>query len=111
MIEPQFVFRAGGHRRSAFAQGEQGIVGRRFFQKGGQRRTHHVHALSIGDANVMRHVAFRDYLRSHPKVAEEYATLKKISAATSGKNIERYIQGKLDFVKETEKLALAWSGK
>lgn len=90
------------------AQGELGISGRRFFQKGGDCRSHHVHAFSVGDSNVLRHIAFRDYLRNHPKIAEEYATIKRVAAATSENYIDRYLQGKEEFVKEHEKLALAW---
>ena len=58
-------------------KGEFGIPGRRYFQKGGDERTHHVHAFVSGDSNVTRHIAFSDYLRANPAVSKEYADLKK----------------------------------
>ena len=60
--------------------GEFGISGRRYFQKGSDEHTHHVHAFSQGDSNVTRHVAFRDYLRANPETAREYGELKKTVA-------------------------------
>jgi GrpB-like predicted nucleotidyltransferase (UPF0157 family) len=88
------------------AKGEFGIPGRRYFQKGGDRRTHQVHAFKQGDPNTVRHLAFRDYLRANPKVAEEYAVLKKRIAATCDNDIDRYCHGKDDFVKRHQAIAL-----
>ena len=48
-------------------KGENGIAGRRYFQKGGDHRTHHVHMYAWGHSEIKRHLAFRDYLRAHPK--------------------------------------------
>jgi GrpB-like predicted nucleotidyltransferase (UPF0157 family) len=91
------------------AQGELGVAGRRFFQKGGDNRSHHVHIFSVGDHCIARHIAFRDYLRTHPKIAKEYATLKRAAASKSNNDIDRYLQGKEEFVKVHERLAVAWS--
>ncbi|EBC7124793.1 GrpB family protein, partial [Salmonella enterica] len=44
------------------ARGENGIVGRRYFIKGGDQRSHQVHAFTVGDVQVSRHLAFRNYL-------------------------------------------------
>lgn len=57
---------------------------------------------------ALRHIAFRDYLRSHPHVAKEYATLKKHVASICDNDIERYCDGKDDFIKAHEKLAVEW---
>ena len=58
--------------------GEFGIKGRRYLRKGGQKRTHQIHIFQMeDDTNILRHLAFRDYLRSHRDVAMEYAELKK----------------------------------
>ena len=48
--------------------GEFGIEGRRYYRKGGHDRTHQIHAFKVGDSNILRHIAFRDYLRHHPEV-------------------------------------------
>src|SRR5579875_4114236 len=52
--------------------GEFGIPGRRYFRKGGDNRTHQVHVFEYGDANVVRHLAFREYLKVHPEDAQTY---------------------------------------
>ena len=43
-------------------KGENGISGRRYFQKGGYQRSHHVHAFQSGDLHLHRHKAFKEYL-------------------------------------------------
>ena len=88
------------------SKGEYGIPGRRYFQKGGDDRTHQVHAFKYGDDNVTRHIAFRDYLRSHPAIAEEYAVLKKSIAETCDNDIDKYCDGKDAFVKHHEAIAM-----
>ena len=87
-------------------KGEFGIPGRRYFQKGGDNRTHQIHAFIAGDVNVSRHIAFRDYLRSNPRVAEEYGALKKKVTETCDNDIEKYCDGKDAFVKHHEEIAV-----
>ena len=88
------------------SKGEYGIPGRRYFQKDGNDRTHQIHAFLYDDYNVTRHIAFRDYLRSHPAVAEEYAALKKRIAETCDNDIDKYCDGKDAFVKHHEAIAV-----
>lgn len=92
------------------AMGEFGIPGRRFFRKSDEEgfRTHHVHAFLFGTPDVMRHLAFRDYLIAHPAVATEYEALKLRLVATCEGNMEVYMDGKDSFIKETECKALEW---
>jgi len=87
-------------------KGEFGIPGRRYFQKGGDNRTHQIHAFVAGDVNVSRHIAFRDYLRSNPGVADEYGVLKKKVAETCDNDIGKYCDGKDAFVKNHEEIAV-----
>lgn len=87
-------------------KGEFGISGRRFFRKGGNSRTHHVHAFVGSDFNVTRHLAFRDYLRTHPDTAKEYGELKAAVAKACDNDIERYCAGKDEYVKKVEAQAL-----
>jgi len=89
-------------------RGENGIPGRRYFEKGGDDRTHQIHAFKKGSYNVIRHLAFREYLISHPQVAHEYALLKKQVAEGCDNNIDRYCDGKEHFIKKHEKLAVEW---
>jgi GrpB-like predicted nucleotidyltransferase (UPF0157 family) len=86
--------------------GEFGMPGRRYFRKGGDDRTHQVHAFITGDAHIQRHLAFRDYLRGHQDVARLYADLKWGLAASFPDDIAAYCEGKNAFVTLHEALAL-----
>ena len=88
--------------------GENGIEGRRYFQKGGNQRTHHVHAFLTGDRNLIRHRAFRDYLRAHPVISEEYAAIKKEAAKSCDNNSFLYMSMKNEFIQKHESLAVEW---
>ncbi|QKY68370.1 GrpB family protein [Lentibacillus sp. CBA3610] len=90
------------------AKREHGIPGRRFFQKGGDDRTHHVHVFEAGSVHIERHLAFRDYLRNHPDEASSYSRLKLGLAARFPAYMDAYIERKNQFVEETERKALAW---
>lgn len=89
-------------------KGEFGIVGRRYFWKGNDNHTHHIHAFASGDPNLKRHVAFRDYLCNYPNIIKEYAELKKSLARTCNNDINQYCEGKDVYVKRIESLALRW---
>jgi GrpB-like predicted nucleotidyltransferase (UPF0157 family) len=89
------------------AKGEFGMPGRQYFEKGGDRRTHQVHAFAQDDPNTVRHLAFRDYLRANQKVADEYAMLKKDIVARCDNDIDRYRDGKDAYVKRIEATAIS----
>lgn len=98
-------FRALGYD----CRGEFGIPGRRFYAKGGDERTHHIHIFEKSNAAaVNRHLAVRDYLRSHPDTAREYAELKKQLAARYPHDNDGYCDGKEAYMKELEQKALKW---
>ena len=59
------------------AKGENGIPLRRYFQKGGAKRTHHVHIYEKGNPEIARHLNFCDYLLKHPDEAQRYGELKE----------------------------------
>ncbi|ASN07426.1 hypothetical protein CFK40_15980 [Virgibacillus necropolis] len=89
--------------------GENGIPGRRYFRKGGENRTHQIHTFqSDNDSEIERHIAVRDYLRSHKKDLLEYGKLKEQLASEFPKDIEGYCDGKDDFVKKLERKAVEW---
>ena len=89
-------------------KGENGIVRRRYFHKGGDNRSHHVHIFQIGSYEINRHLAFRDYLRSHPNEMKRYGELKEKLARQFPNDIESYINGKDYFVKDIEMKVLEW---
>lgn len=91
------------------AMGEFGIPGRRYFRKGGDRRTHQLHIFEKTNVQeIERHLAFCDYLRAHPEKADEYGALKRRLAAQYPDSIDRYCDGKDQFVRRTERAALLW---
>ena len=89
-------------------KGENGLPGRRYFQKGGDERTHHIHFYARGNSEVERHLAFRNYLRSHPDAVKDYGNLKKELSQHFPDDIEAYINGKERFVSEIQIKAMAW---
>lgn len=94
------------------AVGEYGIPGRRFFYKGSDdSRSHHLHIYQSGNPHILRHLIFRDYMRTHPAPAHDYARLKESLARQFPEDMEQYIAGKNAFVKEQEKNALEWWSK
>ncbi|MDD3797200.1 MAG: GrpB family protein [Lachnospiraceae bacterium] len=88
--------------------GEFGLTGRRYLRKGGDERTHQIHIFAETDrSNIERHVAFRDYMRTHADDRNKYSELKKELASKYPYDIERYCEGKDFFVKDIEAKALA----
>lgn len=87
------------------AKGENGLPGRRYFEKGGNERTHHLHCYENGSPEIFRHLAFRDFLREHPQQAAAYGDLKLSLAKQYPLDIGRYIDGKQAMIQRIEKQA------
>jgi GrpB-like predicted nucleotidyltransferase (UPF0157 family) len=87
--------------------GEFGIEDRRFFRKDNQQgiRTHHIHTFEIGSSQINRHLAFRDYLISHPEAAQAYSNLKQKLAIEYPNDIAGYQAGKAEFIKDIDRQA------
>lgn len=89
--------------------GEFGIRGRRYLRKGGDERTHQIHIFSEHSTDdIERHLALRDYLRTHKEDCDAYAILKKTLAEKYEYDIDGYCDGKDKFVKQLEQKALDW---
>lgn len=86
-------------------RGENGIAGRRYYIKGNGN-----HAFTAGSEQAIRHLAFRDYLRKHHDVAQQYAAIKRQAAEDSRQNPAAYGRLKNEFVQRHEQLALRWPG-
>ncbi|WP_042162957.1 GrpB family protein [Paenibacillus gorillae] len=89
-------------------KGENGISGRRYFAKGGDSRTHHIHIYEQGHDQIARHLAFRNYLRCHTEAAHTYGQLKIDLASQFPLDIDAYIKGKEGLASEIDRLALEW---
>ena len=91
-------------------RGENGISNRRYFTKGGNQRSHHLHAFAIGDAQIIKHLAFRDYLIKNKEVAAQYASIKKAALLLCENDSHRYSTFKADFIQKHLRLALIDAG-
>jgi GrpB-like predicted nucleotidyltransferase (UPF0157 family) len=83
-----------------------------FFQKpAAWPSTHHIHLCVLGSEHERRHLAFRDYLRSHPAVAAEYVEIKRgLAAIHDGATLqsrELYSLSKTPFVSSVLEQALS----
>jgi GrpB-like predicted nucleotidyltransferase (UPF0157 family) len=78
-------------------QGDKGIAGREAFLWPPGSEPHHLYVVVAGSAPYRDHVDFRDYLRRHPEVAQEYASLKRRLAEQHAHDRVAYTDGKSDF--------------
>lgn len=69
---------------------------------------HHLYVCCKYNKELARHLAFRNYLRSHPEVVREYGQLKKKLAETV-KDRVNYTEGKSDFVNKVLEKAMKLS--
>lgn len=68
-------------------------------------RTHHLHLVPASSSLWAERLAFRDYLRRHSEIADEYAALKRALAARYRFDREAYTQSKGPFVARITALA------
>ena len=81
-----------------------------FFGKPSERpRTHHLHVCQVNSEHELRHVAVRDFLRTHADEAARYAALKHALVARHPQDRLAYMDGKDDYVAALEKRALFWA--
>jgi len=93
------------------AKGEYGIKGRRFFQKGQQKRTHHLHLFESGNPEIERHRLFVAFMNAHPDRAAEYEKLKIALANQYREAPEQYAQGKSVFIRAMDEEAVQWRNR
>ena len=79
---------------------EESIPERRYFHKGHppKEQHYHLHMVELTSDFWKKHSLFRDYLRTHPKVAQEYYELKKRLAVKYGSDSEGYTEAKTSFI-------------
>ena len=81
---------------------------RRYFHKGPLGgRTCHLHMVELTSGFWERHLLFRDYLRTHPDVSQQYCQLKKELAARHSSDRGAYTEAKTSFIRSIENRALA----
>ncbi|MEO8666798.1 MAG: GrpB family protein [Ignavibacteria bacterium] len=70
-----------------------------------------IHTLVKNTDGWKRHIAFRDFLRAHDDIRDEYYLLKKEIIKQEFENMLKYNDAKNDFVKDVERRAIVWYGK
>ncbi|MFS0672070.1 GrpB family protein [Ornithinibacillus sp. 179-J 7C1 HS] len=92
-------------------RGENGISGRRYFQKESHsKRTHHVHIYQAGAKEISQHLVFRDYLIEFKKEAEKYKNLK-LEILQSSTEVCMYQQLKAELITNLTANAIRWASK
>ena len=81
-------------------EGDLGIAGREAFKYTGQGNlpAHHLYVCPKDSAELKRHLAFRNHLRTHPEAVREYSRIKEEGAALYPYDIEKYIEHKTPFI-------------
>jgi len=80
---------------------EKEIPERRYFQRGPRgvpNRHFHLHRVEHSSDFWRRHLSFRDYLRAHLDVAQQYCRLKRELADRYTSDREAYTEGKTLFI-------------
>ena len=80
-------------------------------EKINQLRLTHIHIWEHGTDDWNRHIAFRDYLREHPEIANQYESLKKQLSLKDWEDGNEYNDAKDSFIKTEESKAILWYRK
>ena len=81
-------------------EGDLCIAGREAFKYDGKEhlQKHHLYVCPEDSAELKRHIAFRDYLRSNSEAVKEYSRIKEEGALLYPFDIDMYIQHKSPFI-------------
>lgn len=66
----------------------------------------HIHILEYNSYHWMRHIAFKEYLKKHSDVKNEYQKIKIQLSSLYWRDGNEYNDAKNDFIKRTEKKLL-----
>jgi GrpB-like predicted nucleotidyltransferase (UPF0157 family) len=92
-------------------RGDLGIPARDAFRSPAGAPPHHLYVCPPHSPEFRRHLALRNYLRSHPKEAREYADLKRALASRFADDRDAYQAGKSDFVSKLTQRAIIGVGR
>jgi len=81
-------------------RGDLGVAGREAFRSPTNDLRHHLYVCPSSSPEYRRHISFRDYLRTHPTDANNYARLKRELVRKFGDDREAYTKAKSMFVAE-----------
>ena len=105
VIRDDSVFDAVAGRLSAIGyihEGDLGVKGREAFRYTDKPHLmkHHLYVCPQDSEELHRHIAFRDFLRSHPEAAEKYGSVKETAARLFPDDIDQYIRYKSPCIEE-----------
>ena len=90
------------------SMGGVGVTRRRYFRKQGDL-SYHLNIFDVfSERDIIRHLAFKDYLRAHSKDAIFYASLKISLAKCFASDMEGYSIGKAAYINSIEEKAISW---
>ena len=86
-------------------EGDLGIKDREAFKYSDKSHlmNHHLYVCPQDSEELLRHITFRDYLRSHPEAAEKYGLVKRAAAELFYDDIDKYIEYKSACIDEMYK--------
>jgi GrpB-like predicted nucleotidyltransferase (UPF0157 family) len=68
----------------------------------------YIHIFEVSSSQVERHLAFRDYMITHPEDAQKHSELKRKLAREHPTNIDGYMDGKNGFIEAIDQKAAHW---
>lgn len=87
---------------------EADLPERRYLYKGRTLEDQfHLHIVELNSTFWLRHIAFRDFLCTHPAEADAYSRLKIQLAAQYGNDRNGYTDAKTAFIQNIEKMAIS----
>ncbi len=86
-------------------EGNLGIEGREAFHYDGKEhlKPHHLYVCPESSLELKRHIAFREYLRSHKDAVQEYSAIKIEAAKLFPDDIDSYIAHKSPVIEKLYK--------
>lgn len=91
-------------------RGEYGLPRRRYctLVSASGRRLVHAHCYALGDSEIDRHLAFRDYLRAHSDIARAYEVEKLRCQLLHADNSAAYSEAKHAWIQRIQADAISW---
>ena len=81
-------------------QGDLGVAGREAFNNLSGAPPHHLYVCAADNCELARHLAFRDFLRTHPDTARAYGELKRSLASQFRNDRNAYTEAKTAFIEQ-----------
>ena len=90
-------------------KGEYGVEGRRFYVKGGEQPTCHIHMFEEKcPKDITRFFSVSNYLATHEEERKEFEALKVRLAQEHAEDYDAYCKGKKEYIDSLEEKAVEW---